>query len=108
MVARVLIVVPQTVHVLVPALAVTDTTSERLEPSLCLPFDFTHLALRDALIFLPGSFPRGTLASQERLYLLEILWGGKVAATVCHVVLEAVGLLVTLVAIRLRAAEWLR
>src|SRR6267154_5156390 len=107
MVTRVLVVVPQTVHILVSALAITDTTSERLQPALSLPFDFAHLTLGDALVF-PSSFTGGALASQQCLYLLKVLWRSKVTAAVGHVILQSIGLFVALIAVRLRTAEGLR
>jgi len=46
-VARVLIMITQTVHVLVPALAIRDATSKRPQSSLSLPLNFPHLTLAD-------------------------------------------------------------
>jgi hypothetical protein len=104
----VLVVIPQTVHILVSALTITDTTSKWPKPALCFPFDFAHLALGDTLIFLPSSLAGGALASQQCLYLLEVLGRRKVTAAVGHVIFKPISLLVTFVAIRLRAAEGLR
>jgi hypothetical protein len=63
-VTRVLVVIPQTVHILVSALTITDATSKGPKPAFCFPFNFAHLALGDTLIFLPSSLAGGPLASQ--------------------------------------------
>lgn len=107
MVTRMLVVIPQAVHVLVPALAIADTTGKRAESALCLAFDFTHVTLCDALI-VTSSLAGRALASQQGLYLLEVFRWGKVTAAVSHVIFEAIGLLVALIAIWLWATEGLR
>ena len=82
--AAVLIVIPKTVHVLVPPCAVTDTASVGAKPLL----DFPDLAVAHALF-----------------QHLAFLAGGEVARPVGHVVLQPIGLLVRLVAIGLGALE---
>jgi len=106
-VARVLIVVPKAVHVLVPPLTVAHTARKRTEAALCLAFDLAHLTLGDHVVILAGSLSGRALACEQSLNLLEILWWCKVATPVGHVVLEPVCLLVALVAIWLGTAEWL-
>jgi len=44
---RVLVVVPQTIHVLVTTLAIGNATGERSQPPLSLSLDFPHLTLAD-------------------------------------------------------------
>ena len=83
--AAVLIVVPKTVHVLVPSRAVADTASVWTEPLL----DFPDLAVAHAL-----------------LQHFAFLAGGKVTRPVGHMVLQPVSLLVRLVAVGLGALEW--
>jgi hypothetical protein len=63
MVTRMLVVIPQAVHVLVSALAIADTTSKGPESALRLPFDFAHVTLRNALI-VPSSLAGRPLTSQ--------------------------------------------
>ena len=104
-VARVLIVVAKAVHVLVPALAVTDAASKGTEAALGLAFDLAQLTLGDQVVILAQGLSRRALAREQCLYLLEILWWGKVATSVGHVVLEPVCLLVALVAIGLWTPE---
>lgn len=106
-VTRMLVVIPQAVHVLVPALAIADTTGKRAESALCLAFDFAHVTLCDALI-VTSSLAGRALASQQGLYLFEVFRRGKVTAAVSHVIFEAIGLLVALIAIWLWATEGLR
>jgi hypothetical protein len=91
MISGVLIVVAQSVHILVPPLAVTNTACIRTEPTLRLFLDFPKLRLAEgltviALLALPGS--------QKRLKVLEILRRCEIARTVGHVVLQAISLLV--------------
>lgn len=83
MLPRVLIMVPQPVHILIPPLARRDLAAVRAQPAL-------RLALRQAL---------------QRLELRRRV---EVALPVRHVVLEPVRLLVRLHAPRLRALERLR
>jgi len=85
--ATVLVVIPKTVHVLVPSCTIANTTSVGTKPL----FDFPDLTVAHAF-----------------LQHLAFLAGGKVTRPVCHVVLQPVGLLVRLVAIRLRALERFR
>jgi len=82
--AAVLVVVPKTVHVLVPPCAIADTASVGTEPLL----DFPDFAIAHAL-----------------LQHLAFLAGGKVTRPMSHVVLQPVSLLVRLVAIGLGALE---
>lgn len=98
--------VPKPVHVLIPALTVTNATSKRTKPPLGLPFYLAQLTLGDHVVVLTGGLSRGALACEQSLDLLEILGWRKVTTSVGHVVLEPVCLLVTLVAIGLRTAEW--
>ena len=84
MFAAVLVVIPKTVHILVPPCAVADTTSVGAEPLL----NFSDLAVTHAL-----------------LQHLAFLAGGKVARPVGHVVFQSVSLFVGLVAIGLGAFE---
>jgi hypothetical protein len=114
-VARVLVVVAQTIHVFVPALAIGDAARKRPQSSLGLPFNLPHLTLTnhakrriDLLAVSLGSLALTALACQQRLYLLQVLGWRKVAASMCHVVLEPVSLFVALVAVRLWATEGLR
>jgi len=107
MVARVLIVIPKTIHILVSPLTIADATCEGSETS----FGFTlHLAelslcyLHPRMVVPVDDDP---LLCQEGLQRLQVFWWCKVARAVGHVVLEPICLLVRLVAIRLRAAEWL-
>lgn len=104
-IAGVLIVISQSIHVLVAPLTVTDTAGIRSEPTLCFPFNLTELCIaeRFAVVILLASF-----RSKESLEVLQILGRSKIARTMGHVVLEAVSLFVRLVAIRLRALERLR
>lgn len=99
--------VAKAVHVLVPALAVTYTASKRTEASLCLAFDLAQLTLGDGIVVIACSLSGGAFACEQRLNVLEVFWRGKVAASVGHVILEAVRLLVALVAIWFWTAEWL-
>jgi hypothetical protein len=55
-----------------------------------------------------SSLTLAALACQQRLHLLQVLGWREVAASVGHVVLEPVSLLVALIAIGLRAAEGFR
>ena len=82
--AAVLVVVPKTVHVLVPPCTIANTTSVGAKPL----FDFPDLAIAHAF-----------------LQHLAFLAGGKVTRPVSHVVLQPVGLLVRLVAVGLGALE---
>jgi hypothetical protein len=104
-VARVLVVVTKAVHVLVPALTVTNAAGKGTEAALGLAFDLAQLTLGDQVVILAQGLSRRALACQQCLDLLEVLWGGKVATSVGHVVLEPVCLLVALVAIGLGTAE---
>ena len=106
-ITRVLIVVAEAVHVLVAALAVADAARKGTETALGLAFDLAQLTLCDGVIILAGSLSRRALTCKEGLDLLEVLWGGKVATSVSHVVLEAVCLLVTLIAVGFWTAEGL-
>jgi len=82
--AAVLVVVPQTVHVLVPPCTIADAASVGTKPFL----NFPDFAIAHAL-----------------LQHLAFLAGGKVTRPVGHVVLQSVSLLVRLVAIGLGALE---
>jgi len=82
--AAVLVVVPKTVHVLVPSCTIANAASVGTKPL----FDFPDLAIAHAL-----------------LQHLALLAGGEVTRAVSHVVLQPVGLLVRLVAIGLGALE---
>ena len=82
--ATVLIVIPETVHVLVPPCTITDAAGVGTKPLL----DFPDLAIAHTLF-----------------QHLAFLAGGKVTRPVGHVVLQPVSLLVRLVAIRLGALE---
>lgn len=103
-----LVVIPQSVHVFVPPLAVTNPTRERPKPALCFTFHFAQFALADHIVLISRGFPSGALAGKECLHLLEVFRRRKVATAMRHVILQAVGLLVTLVAIGFRATERLR
>jgi hypothetical protein len=100
-----LVVVAEPVHILVPTLAVSHTASERAEPAFSLPFNLPQLTLRDRVILVTSSLSSRALARKQRLYLLKILRRCKVAAPVCHVILEPVSLLVALVTVGLRTPE---
>lgn len=84
MLTAVLVVIPEAVHVLVSPCAITNTASVGTKPLL----DFPDLAIAHALF-----------------QHLAFLAGSEVTGPVGHVVLQAVGLLVRLVAIGLRALE---
>lgn len=99
--------VTKAVHVLVPALTVTDAASKGTEAALGLALDLAQLTLGDQVVILAQGLSRRALACQQCLNLLEILWRGKVATSVGHVVLEPVCLLVALVAIGLWTPEGL-
>lgn len=104
-VARVLVVIAEAVHVLVPPLAVADTAGKGTEAAFSLTFNLPHLAFGDGVVLFACGLSCRALACEECLYLLEVLWGRKVAAPVGHMVLEPVCLLVALVAIWLWTAE---
>ena len=82
--AAVLIMIPKTVHVLVPPCTIANTASVRAKPLL----DFSDLAIAHAL-----------------LQHLAFLAGSKVTRPVRHVVLQPVSLFVRLVAIGFGALE---
>jgi len=82
--AAVLVVIPKTVHVLVPPCTITDTASIGTKPLL----NFPDLAITHAL-----------------LQHLAFLAGGKVTRPVGHMVLQPISLFVRLVAIGLGALE---
>jgi len=82
--AAVLVVIPETVHVLVSPCAIANTASIGAEPL----FDFPDLAIAHALFQHLAFFARS-----------------EVTGAVGHVVLQPVGLLVRLVAIGLGALE---
>ena len=84
MLAAVLVVIPETVHVFVSPCAIANTASVGTEPLL----DFPDLAVAHALF-----------------QHLAFLAGRKVTGPVGHVVLQPIGLLVRLVAIGLGALE---
>lgn len=115
MIPRVLVVIPQTIHILVTTLAISNATGERSKPPLGLSLNLPHLTLanhakRCINLFTVGlgSLALAAFACQQRLDLLQILGRGEVTASVCHVVLESVSLFVALIAVGLGTTEGLR
>jgi len=105
MFARVLIVIPKTIHILVSPLTIADATCEGSQTSLRFTFYLAKLALCYLHPRSVVAVDDDALLRQEGLQRLQILWWREVARAMGHVVLEPIGLLVRLVAIRLRAAE---
>lgn len=101
MVARVLIVIPQAVHILVPPGAVRNTACEGFQSSLGLTFDFPSLRLghpeSGKVKFGSGHIGwegRTTTLSQDGVDFRHLLCRCKGTRTVGNVVLEAIRLLV--------------
>lgn len=105
MFARVLIVIPKTIHILVSPLTIADATCEGPQTSLGFTFHLAKLSLCYLDTRTIVAVDNDALLRQKSLQRFQILWWRKIARAMGHVVLEPIGLLVRLVAIRLRAPE---